>query len=192
MRREGRQHGMVRTSRILSSPWNSKPVPRSIQRLDSPLSAGLFTEVSKKPTNHSKFTGRCGKPRCLGCRMHPACKAKNKTKGSHKLRSSDMTTNSRLITWSVVHGRGRPGLKFLGFSATSVLNHLYNDIGDCCKDNDDHDDDDGLEVNSRSLKEIKNNEGENTHENIDDDGENIEFVFNQDVEEEGWYMVGEI
>ncbi|KAK8511457.1 hypothetical protein V6N13_024090 [Hibiscus sabdariffa] len=192
MRREGRQHGMVRTSRITPSPWGPKPKQCFIQKLDSSPTVGIFTEVSKKPTSHSKFTGRCGKPRCLGCHMHPACKAKNKTKGRHKLRSSDMTTNSRFITWSVAHGRDRHGLKFSGFSATLVLNHLYKDIEDCYKGNDDHDDDNCFRVNSRSPKQIENNGGESTHESIDD--EHVKLVLNQDVgeEEEVWYMVGEI
>ncbi|KAK8710270.1 hypothetical protein V6N13_145603 [Hibiscus sabdariffa] len=59
MKREGRQHGMVRTYRILPSPLNPKPESRFIQQFDLPPTAGLFTKVPVKPTNHSKFTGRC-------------------------------------------------------------------------------------------------------------------------------------
>ncbi|KAG5088217.1 hypothetical protein JHK86_000829 [Glycine max] len=40
--------------------------------------------VSSKPTNHSKFMGKCGKPCCPGCHLHPACKSKDKTKGTKK------------------------------------------------------------------------------------------------------------
>ncbi|KAJ1399567.1 hypothetical protein SESBI_30215 [Sesbania bispinosa] len=76
MKREGRQHGMVRTFRILPSPLNPKPNTR----FDSPPTAGLFTKVPSKPTNHSKFTGKCGTPRCSGCHFHPVCKSKSKTK----------------------------------------------------------------------------------------------------------------
>ncbi|KAK9039585.1 hypothetical protein V6N11_014781 [Hibiscus sabdariffa] len=60
MKREGRQHGMVRTYRILPSPLNPKPESRFIQQFDLPPTAGLFTKVPVKPTNHSKFTGRPG------------------------------------------------------------------------------------------------------------------------------------
>ncbi|TKY66315.1 hypothetical protein E2542_SST09184 [Spatholobus suberectus] len=64
MKREGRQHGMVRSYRILPSPLNPRHNTRYITRFDSPLTAGLFVKVSSKPTNHSKFTGKCGTPRC--------------------------------------------------------------------------------------------------------------------------------
>ncbi|XVF57892.1 hypothetical protein PTKIN_Ptkin07bG0019100 [Pterospermum kingtungense] len=200
MKREGRQHGMVRTYRILPSPWNPKPEPRFVQQFDSPPTAGLFTKVSMKPTNHSKFTGRCGRPRCPGCHMHPACKAKDKTKGTHKfIRSSDMATNYRLVTWRVVDGR--PGLKLSGFSASRILDHLADhDYDDYYEGNDDHDYDhdhdhdydddqrglgnDGFEVSSPSLEETENYEAEYTDETIadhskddDDDDEKIEGVY---------------
>ncbi|KAK8519487.1 hypothetical protein V6N13_133410 [Hibiscus sabdariffa] len=71
MKREGRQHGMVRTYRIPPSPWNPTPKPQFVQQFDSLPIAGVFTKVPAKPTNHSKFTGRCGRPRCLECHMHP-------------------------------------------------------------------------------------------------------------------------
>ncbi|KAL8193557.1 hypothetical protein R6Q57_026692 [Mikania cordata] len=83
MKREGRQHGFVR----------SYPTPLSRQRryvktVDSAsVAGGLFTKVSTKPTNHSKFTGKCGTPRCLGCHIHPVCKSKHKAKATMKLRS---------------------------------------------------------------------------------------------------------
>ncbi|KAF4397425.1 hypothetical protein G4B88_027165 [Cannabis sativa] len=90
MKREGRQHGMVRTLRILPSPLNPRPETRFVNRFDSPATAGLFTRVSTKPTGHSKFTGKCGQPRCNGCHLHPTCKAKDKTKGNMKLKSNDV------------------------------------------------------------------------------------------------------
>ncbi|GMN42657.1 hypothetical protein TIFTF001_011862 [Ficus carica] len=95
MKREGRQHGMVRTYRILPTPLNPRPDTRFINRFDSPATAGLFTRVPSKPTNHSKFTGKCGQPRCNGCHMHPTCKAKDKTKGNQKQRSNDVVSNHR-------------------------------------------------------------------------------------------------
>ncbi|XVE67784.1 hypothetical protein DITRI_Ditri09bG0016000 [Diplodiscus trichospermus] len=216
MKREGRQHGMVRTYQILPSPWNPRPESRVVQRFDSPPTAGLFAKVPVNPTNHSKFTGRCGRPRCLGCHMHPACKSKDKTKGAHKLRSNDIVTDYRLITWRVVDER--PGLKFSGFSASRILDHLSNGYEDY-EGNDDHKYDDNdddeyqcslfYEDGFQSLKEIENHEGEIEENSIvdhskddDDDEKNsdgvyvddddVKFVLDQDLEEEGWCLVGEI
>lgn len=99
MKREGRQHGMVRTCRIIPSPWNPRPETRLINELDVPPTAGLFTKVSSKPTNHSKFTGKCGKTRCSGCRFHPVQKAKDKTKGSHKFKSHHLVIDCPLANY---------------------------------------------------------------------------------------------
>ncbi|KAH7511111.1 hypothetical protein FEM48_ZijujUnG0043600 [Ziziphus jujuba var. spinosa] len=123
MKREGRQHGMVRTYRILPSPLNPRPGTRFVNQLDTPPTAGLFTKVSSKPTNHSKFTGKCGKAHCTGCHMHSACKAKDKTKGTQKIRSCDVISNHRLVTW-----RGRQGLNFSGYSASGLLDQLSTQI----------------------------------------------------------------
>ncbi|KAK8644168.1 hypothetical protein V6N13_123483 [Hibiscus sabdariffa] len=190
MRREGRQHGMVRAYRILPSPWNPRPEPRYVQQFDSPLTAGLFTKVSTKPTNHSKFTGKCGRPRCVGCHMHPACKSKDKTKGSHKLRSSEMVSSSRLISWRVVDGR--PGFNDSGFSASRILDHLSND--------DDDDDDDGFKMNSQPLGEVEYYEDDNNKDDdvkndgayVDVNDDDVKFVLDKDLEEEGWCLVGGI
>ncbi|GMI99112.1 hypothetical protein HRI_003580500 [Hibiscus trionum] len=201
MKREGRQHGMVRSYRILPSSLNPKPESRFIQQFDSPPTAGVFTKVPSKPTNHSKFTGQCGRPRCLGCHMHPTCKSKDKAKGSHKLKSSEM------VTWRVVDGRS--GFKDYGFSASMILDHLSYDV-----DDDDDDDDecvvnDGFKVNPQPLGEMEDYEGE-IEENIvdhnmddddvkndgvyvdvdDDDDDDVKFVLDKDVEEEGWCLVG--
>ncbi|KAB2064651.1 hypothetical protein ES319_A09G035000v1 [Gossypium barbadense] len=206
MKREGRQHGMVRTYRILPSPWNPNPESRFVQQFDSPPTAGLFTKVPLKPTNHSKFTGRCGRPRCLGCHMHPACKSKDKSKGSHKLRSREMVTSYRLITWRVVDGRH--GLKDSEFSASRILDHLSNHYDDDDDDDDECVVDDGFKVNSQEpLGEMEHCKGE-TEENIivdhnkddDDDVKNdgvhvddddVRFVLDQDLEGGGWCLVGD-
>ncbi|PPS10119.1 hypothetical protein GOBAR_AA10516 [Gossypium barbadense] len=162
MKREGRQHGMVRTYRVLPSPWNPRPEPRFVQQVNSPTTAGLFTKVPVEPTNHSKFTGRCGRPRCLGCHMHPAFKSKDKAKGTHKFRSNDMATNYRLVTWKVVDKR--------------PVN-------------------DGLKASSQSQEEVENHEGkteddDEKHEGVDVD--DMKFVLDRELEEEGWCLVGEI
>ncbi|KAI4350576.1 hypothetical protein L6164_005023 [Bauhinia variegata] len=125
MKREGRQHGMVRSFRILPEPLNPRPESRFVNKFDSPPTAGLFTKVSSKPTNHSKFTGKCGSPRCSSCHLHPACKSKDKVKGTHKHNSSDAASNYRLVTFRVVDER--PGLHAFGLSATGLVDHIYND-----------------------------------------------------------------
>ncbi|XP_059644727.1 uncharacterized protein LOC132286412 [Cornus florida] len=129
MKREGRQHGVVRNYPILPLPWNTRPESNYVNKFHSPPTFGLFTKVSSKPTNHSKFTGKCGRPKCAGCHLHPACKSKPKAKGTQKNRSRDV---AGLVTSRVVDGK--PGLNFAGFSATWILDHLDNDYLD---DNDD-------------------------------------------------------
>ncbi|KAJ8546400.1 hypothetical protein K7X08_018983 [Anisodus acutangulus] len=182
MKREGRQHGMVRTYPILPSPWNPKPEPRYINKSISPPAAGLFTKVSTKPSNHSKFTGKCGRPRCTSCHIHPAGKSKNKTKGTQKLKGhSDVAS---LITWRVVDAR--PGLNFSGFSATGLLDHLDNSHYSYYIDHDDHGSyydapvDQELVVDSIEIDEYEDNDDEENMnfcevgfvwENVEEDGD---------------------
>ncbi|KAE8718201.1 putative Calcium-binding site [Hibiscus syriacus] len=199
MRREGRQHGMVRTYRVLPSPLNPKPESRVIQQFDTPPTAGLFMKVPTKPTNHSKFTGRCGRARCLGCHMHPTCKSRDKTKGSRKLKPSEMVSSCRSITWRVVDGR--PGFKASGFSASMILDHLSDDHDDDHDDiDDDGDDDDGCVANdgskviSQALGEMEDYEDDHIE---DDDVKNDGVHVHVDVDvaaadDEGWYLVGRI
>ncbi|KAL8193553.1 hypothetical protein R6Q57_026688 [Mikania cordata] len=86
MKREGRQHGVVRSHPILPTLLSRQR--RYAKTVDSSsVAGGLFTKVSTKPTNHSKFTGKCGTPRCLGCHIHPVCKSKHKAKATMRLRS---------------------------------------------------------------------------------------------------------
>ncbi|GKV41290.1 hypothetical protein SLEP1_g48841 [Rubroshorea leprosula] len=137
MKREGRQYGMVRTYYIPPPPLNlRRDVNLSRRKIDSPATAGLFTKVSPKPTNHSKFTGKCGKARCGGCHMHPVCKSKDKTKGNHRHRSTDMHENYQVMD-------GRPGLNFSGLSVSAVLEHLASNHHDHDEDDEVDDNDDG-------------------------------------------------
>ncbi|KAI3408992.1 uncharacterized protein J3R85_019869 [Psidium guajava] len=124
MKREGRQHGTVRSYRILPAPWNPRPSSKFVNRFESPPAAGLFAKVPSRPTNHSKFTGKCTRPRCTDCHLHPACKSKDKTKGNNKNKSFNAVSSHRLISWRVVDGR--PGLNYSGFSATGLADHLAN------------------------------------------------------------------
>jgi hypothetical protein len=170
MRREGRPHGMVRAYAVLPPPWNPKPGgDRKFNKFDTPTTAGLFTKVSSKPTNHSKFTGKCGKPRCLECHLQPCCKAKHKTKGSHKVKSQDVLSNSnaQFIAWRVVNGRH--GSNLSGFSATGMLNHLAS-TGD--HDHADEVDDSGHEIDQEFV--------DDDDENYIGDGVNIKNIEEED------------
>lgn len=85
---------MVRVVGLLPPPFNWRPSDaRVINRFESPPTAGMFTRVPSKPTNHSKFTSKCRKAKCGGCHEHPVSKSKNKTKGTYKVRSSDDELN---------------------------------------------------------------------------------------------------
>ncbi|KAF4385820.1 hypothetical protein F8388_010376 [Cannabis sativa] len=173
MKREGRQHGMVRTLRILPSPLNPRPETRFVNRFDSPATAGLFTRVSTKPTGHSNSRASAGSHVATGATCIPRGKAKDKTKGNMKLKSNDVVSNHRLLTWRVVDGR--TGLNNVsGFSATQILDQLSNF----------HEEDD---------------DDEEEEEKYDDDDEKEErmsfcdvgFVLEQE-EDDGWCLVGEM
>lgn len=100
--REGRQHGMVRNYMVLPPPCYPRPKSKVVNGFTSPPTAYIYTKVPTKPTIHSKFTGCCRKSGCPGCHSRPPCKSKDKTKGTHKLKSYDVTLNHRLIEWRVV------------------------------------------------------------------------------------------
>lgn len=130
MKREGRQHGVVNCYEILPGSLSQQ---RFVKMVDSASTMGLFTKVSKKPTNQSKYTGKCHKPRCNRCHIHPVCKSKDKAKGTMKLRSID--AENELTKYS------------FGSSATGVLAYLADDAGYDEDDNDDYDYDDRVEEN---------------------------------------------
>ncbi|KAH8519348.1 hypothetical protein H0E87_000950 [Populus deltoides] len=146
MRREGRPHGMVRAYAVLPPPWDPKPGgERKFNKFDTPTTAGLFT------------------------------KAKHKTKGSHKVKSQDVLSNSnaQFIAWRVVNGRH--GSNLSGFSATGMLNHLAstgdhdyaddevddsgNEIEQEFVDDDDDDDDENYIGDSVNIKNIEEEDG---------------------------------
>ncbi|XP_010502709.1 PREDICTED: uncharacterized protein LOC104779967 [Camelina sativa] len=77
MRRQGRQHGLVRGYRILPPPLNTRPV----NSLTSPQTSELFTESPSKPTKaHRKvWPGQV-----------------------HWVRSNDIASSSyKLLTWRI-------------------------------------------------------------------------------------------
>lgn len=175
MKREGRQHGMVRTCLLLPPPLNKMARP-DIRHFGTLPPGVLFTKVSTKPNNHSKFTGKCAKPRCPVCNIHPVCKSKDKTKGNQKLKSSDVVANHRLVTW--------PGLKFSGSSASEILDHLSSDYYDNSHDGDGDGDDDELRVDFSDVDE-KGSNGEEVMGFC-----NVDYVFDYQIEEdEGWCLV---
>ncbi|KAE8700045.1 PQ-loop repeat family protein / transmembrane family protein [Hibiscus syriacus] len=107
MKREARQHGMVRTYPIHPSPRNPKPETRHVSSLDSAPFAGSFSDLTSKASSHSKFTGECGKSHWVQCHMNPVSKSKDKTEGTQKFRTSNMA-----------------GFRFSGLSANGVLDYL--------------------------------------------------------------------
>ncbi|KAF3665921.1 putative muscle M-line assembly protein unc-89-like isoform X1 [Capsicum annuum] len=132
MKIEGRQRGLARNYPIIiTSLWSPRPNSRYGNKLNSPPMAGLFTKASPKPSNPSKFTGKCGRSKYTICHLQPAGKAKV----AKKLRGSDIISNYRLMNLRVTNTR--PRLTFSGFSAANILDHLAADHMDL----DDYDDD---------------------------------------------------
>ncbi|XP_004304694.1 PREDICTED: uncharacterized protein LOC101293327 [Fragaria vesca subsp. vesca] len=177
MKREGRQHGMVRTYRVLPATLNPRAETRHVNKFDSLPTAGLFTKVSTRPNNHSKYTSKCTKPKCTECRIHPASKSKDKTKGNQKLKSSDVVTNHRLVTWRVVDGRS--GLNFSGLSATGILDNLSSGY---------YDTHDGDEDEKNEIDDVDENGSIGSEEVMSCC--NVDNVFDYQIEEdEGWCLV---
>ncbi|KAI3784665.1 hypothetical protein L1987_43768 [Smallanthus sonchifolius] len=191
MKREGRQHGVVSCYHIFDPASLSQQ--RFVKMVDSASTMGLFAKVPTKPTNHSKFTGKCRKPRCNGCHLHPVCKSKTKAKGAMKLRSID--PENELTKYS------------FGNSATGVLAYLVDGGG---YDNDDYDYDydyeDRVEENYKYSYDYGygyDYDDDDCHDDNDDgsshDDETMSFC---DVglcwgdgdeyvdDDDGWYLVG--
>nr|XP_010930430.1 uncharacterized protein LOC105051598 [Elaeis guineensis] len=174
MRREGRQHGLVITCSLPDT--HPKPKSRVLNRLDGPPTAGVYTKVPTKPTNHSKFTGRCSKTMWASCHFRPAYKSKDKAKGNHKLKSSAMDSGGKL--W------------FNGVSATRVLDHLYEDNWTIESDGDAE-----YASNDEGLDEEKH--GPSTEESrvrlVNDDGIGLDRIrpemMKEDDVNEDWVLV---
>ncbi|KAG5063727.1 hypothetical protein JHK85_004910 [Glycine max] len=165
MKREGRQHGMVRSYRILPNSLNPRPNTRFITQFDAPPTAGFFVKVSSKPTNHSKFTGKCGTPRCTGCHLHPACKSKDKTKGTQKRKH-----------WRVIVDQ--PNSDFFGLSATVTLDNLSHDY---------YEDESGDRVDYSGTLDDYDGENNNGNKCVSEIGGS--FQMDQVAEDEDWLLV---
>ncbi|CAH2047935.1 unnamed protein product [Thlaspi arvense] len=133
MKWEGRQHGVVRTWMTHPSLCSPRPTNHFVNRLDSIPGFGEFVKVPSKPTNHSKFTGKCDRSKCINCHVSPATRSADKSKGRR---------NQQATTWWAEDKLDR----FMGsdsFSAKSILDTL------CGEDYDDHMYDHDYEYTSR-------------------------------------------
>ncbi|ESQ46898.1 hypothetical protein EUTSA_v10028030mg [Eutrema salsugineum] len=193
MKREGKQHGMIRTRLILPPLPTTRPIVMGwIPQTSNPTS-GKFSKVQSKPTNHSRFTGKCWSARCPECHLHPYTKSKVKTKGYWKVRSKSNDVTYKMLTWQVAAAAGgsSPDLKVSGFSATGIL-------GLMCDDYEEEDLGSVVEeiVNIQSDDDVDVEKGEDGSQ---DDDESMSFC---DVEmmmdhvgefdEEGWLLVEEM
>ncbi|GAB2213806.1 hypothetical protein Droror1_Dr00018122 [Drosera rotundifolia] len=180
MKREGRQHGLVRTYGFLEI-FSKSPSPAR-HLFDFPPTAGLFTKVPSKPNNHSKFTNKCSRSRCSSCRSHPVSKSSTKSKKSHKIRSHDAS----MEYWQEgIRGFGRG---FGGDSASCVLDEMMGserggEDDECELYGSDHEcGSDDIEGEIDEVLCIVDDEEE--------DWDLVGFVFDQADGEEGWALVG--
>lgn len=143
MKREGRLHGKVRAHAKLLQQFNPKLKLEEVVNISgySPVT-GEHTRVISKPTNHSKYTGKCRKPRCLECHSHPVTKSRDKAKGAYKLKSCNVLMNHKLVSWRVIAGNGN-GLKYSGISASEMLRQLLDD--DVCDDHVNYENDENFD-----------------------------------------------
>ncbi|PWA81884.1 hypothetical protein CTI12_AA182370 [Artemisia annua] len=77
MKKEGRQHSVVR-----SYPIHSAPLSQQRKAINVDPASG--SKVSRKPTNQPKFNGKYGTPRYAGYRIYTASKSNDKAKGTMK------------------------------------------------------------------------------------------------------------
>ncbi|KAG2628497.1 uncharacterized protein LOC120699131 isoform X2 [Panicum virgatum] len=137
MKRQGRQHGTVRINRNKLL----RVAAAAADCEETAIGAMELGKVPAKPTNASKTTGKCRRPRCAGCHYHPVTKARDKAKGAHKLHACDVALNHRLVSWRVVDGgsarsSGIPE-DYKGTSASSLLAYLAGSGSSWHEDDDD-------------------------------------------------------
>ncbi|RLM69295.1 uncharacterized protein C2845_PM17G08710 [Panicum miliaceum] len=124
MKREGWQRGTIRINRNKLL----RVAAAASDCEETAIGAMTLGKAPAKPTNASKTTGKCRRPRCAGCHYHPVTKARDKAKGAHKLHAGDVALNHRLVSWRVVDGGGAGGsgipADYKGTSASSLLAYL--------------------------------------------------------------------
>jgi hypothetical protein len=177
MKREGKHHGNAKSHPNKTARYIEKLPSASIE-----THADQLQLLHPKPTNGSRFTGKCKKPRCKSCHYHPVTKSKDKTKGSYKLKSCDVALNHRLVSWRVV-GDDSGILDYKGVSASAVLKDLagsiYSSNYSCDEANEFHDraPEVGYDVNISYGYE-----GGSVNNSIDNSNDLIEFggLFDED------------
>ncbi|KAL6619987.1 hypothetical protein ACP70R_035126 [Stipagrostis hirtigluma subsp. patula] len=143
MKREGWQHGAVRISRSKMLRVAAAAAVVDDGEEEEVAGGAAVAAVGNgkapaKPTNASRSTGKCRRPRCAGCHLHPVAKARDKAKGAHKLRACDVALNHRLVSWRVVDGGPAGGVRdYKGASASAVLAYLAGSGHSWHEDDDD-------------------------------------------------------
>lgn len=122
MKREGKHHGNAKSHPNKTARYLEKIPSTTVE-----IRADQLQLLHPKPTNGSRFTGKCKKPRCKSCHYHPVTKSKDKAKGSYKLKSCDVALNHRLVSWRVV-GDDMGILDYKGASASAVLKDLAGSV----------------------------------------------------------------
>ncbi|XP_066371246.1 uncharacterized protein [Miscanthus floridulus] len=153
MKREGRQHGTVRISR--SKVLKTAAADAEAAAEPVAVAVAATEKAAGKPTNASRSTGKCRRPRCAGCHAHPVTKARDKAKGAHKLRACDVALNHRLVSWRVVdQGQGVP--EYRGKSASSLLAYLAGGSGNSWheEEEDGADEGGGIGANDAGLSDL--------------------------------------
>ncbi|CAF1801459.1 unnamed protein product [Brassica oleracea var. botrytis] len=130
MKKEGRQHGFVRTGMIHPPGFSPRPSNQFVNRLDSPPGSGESTKVPSKPTKHSKFTGKNERSKYTNCHVSPAMKSADTSKGRQKLKSTDWWVDDQLdrLTGSGASS-ARDILDTIG--GEDYGGHDYDDDDDC-------------------------------------------------------------
>lgn len=112
-------------------PGFSNPSSRRVNEFKTVPTTNFMTKVSSKPTNHSRFTSKCGSPRCGGCHDRPVSKARTKVKKAHKHRRHDVAMNQLLVSHRLVGpGCGAQWVRLDGQSASGLLNQLTSSFYD--------------------------------------------------------------
>ncbi|KAJ6841475.1 uncharacterized protein M6B38_306310 [Iris pallida] len=198
MKREGWQRGTVRcAARTTTGPADADADAGEEEAWSSNAKAPSVA----KPSNHSKFSGKCKRARCAACHSHPVSKSRDKAKGTHKLRSCDVALNHRLVSWRVAPAEVvEDGLghwsKYSGFSASGILDQLSSER-DCRGDDEDQDvveEEEEEEESDGMLAECSDAKEEDEEHDDDDEEEfcQVGIVSWEYIDGEDWCLVHEM
>lgn len=206
MKREGRQHGLVIFHERYAESCRGKY--RILNKLETVPTTKFMTKVPSKPTNHSRFTSRCHRPRCYGCNdwgchNYPINKSRIKAKGNHKHNyQHDVAVNHLLVSHRLVgSGHGDRWIRFDSGSVKYILDQLNGTYYEHVNDSyDEYSDDYDMAWHDKNVKQEVGEEHcclvteleKETQEVEDDTG----FCFVDFVTEMGgnddWCLIGEI